>query len=197
MHLRKTAPGQAVEEAVECMWAFSCSSTGSSPHTSLACIAADNILRWMAGGAIASDSAGRLFVSTGNAEGGEVNQQSPASGRLHLDTLSEAIVNLAVDSQTGLLSQEDYFEPSTYLAMDAGDRDLGAGGVCLPDPSTFSGGGVNRLAIACGKNGLCFVTNADNLGGFKMGSAGGDAIVQMITPPGKCHFPPFHLAVPR
>jgi iron transport multicopper oxidase len=139
----------------------------------------------MAGGAIASDNTGHLFVSTGNAEGGAVNQQSPASGRTHLDTPSEAIVNLAVDSHTGLLSQQDYFEPSTYLAMDAGDRDLGPGGVCLPDPTVFSGGGVNRLVVSCGKNGVCFVTNANNLGGFKMGSAGGDAIVQTITPPGE------------
>ena len=138
----------------------------------------------MAGTAIASDNAGRLFVATGNGEGTRVNNQAPASGRAHLDTLSESIVNLAVNPQNGSLTQGDYFEPYGYLAMDAGDRDLGSGGVVLPDPTVFSGGGISRLAITCGKNAVCYVTNADNLGGYKMGPAGGDAIVQALTPPG-------------
>jgi hypothetical protein len=139
---------------------------------------------WMAGAAIASDNSGRLFVATGNGKGTRVNNQAPASGHVHLDTLSECIVNLAVNPQNGSLTQGDYFEPYGYLAMDAGDRDLGSGGVVLPDPSVFSGGGVSRLAITCGKNAVCYVANADNLGGYKMGPAGGDAIVQTITPPG-------------
>jgi hypothetical protein len=116
-----------------------------------------------------------------------MNQGLPSSGRVHLSTLSECIVNLAVNPQNGSLTQQDYFEPANYIAMDLGDRDLGSGGVCLPDPSVFSGGGIARLAITCGKNGNCFITNADNLGGYKMAS-GGDAIVQTLTPPGTCFF---------
>jgi iron transport multicopper oxidase len=37
--------------------------------------------------------------------------------------------------------------------MDAGDRDLGSGGVMLLDPTTFSGTGVSRMAVTIGKNG--------------------------------------------
>jgi hypothetical protein len=96
---------------------------------------------WMAGSAVASDNSGRLFFTTGNGNGKMANGQLPASGRVHLDTLSECIVSLAVDPKTGALTQQDYFEPYGYSAMDAGDRDLGSGGVCLPDPTTFSGGG--------------------------------------------------------
>ncbi|KUJ19894.1 WSC-domain-containing protein [Mollisia scopiformis] len=139
---------------------------------------------WMAGAGIASDQANRLFFVTGNAYKTEVNQNQPASGRLHLDTLSETVVNMAVNASTGVVTQQDYFEPYTYLAMDAGDRDLGSGGVILPDPGTFSGGGVSRLAITVGKNGVCYVMNADNLGGYKLGSGGTDAIVQTISMPG-------------
>ncbi|KAF2492456.1 WSC-domain-containing protein [Lophium mytilinum] len=139
---------------------------------------------WQSGAAISSDNSGRLFFATGNAEGGGFNNKVPASGRVHLDILSECIVNLAIDPDTGALTQQDYFEPFGYLGMDAGDRDLGSGGVCLPDPKTFSGGGIARLAITCGKNGICYVANADNLGGYKMGTGGGDAIVQTIAPPG-------------
>lgn len=125
---------------------------------------------WMAGSAIASDQSNRLFFVTGNAYKVEVNQNQPASGRLHLDTLSETVVNMAVNSTTGAVTQQDYFEPYTYLAMDAADRDLGSGGVILPDPGTFSGGGVSRLAITVGKNGVAYIMNADNLGGYKLGS---------------------------
>ncbi|KAF4624790.1 hypothetical protein G7Y89_g13381 [Cudoniella acicularis] len=139
---------------------------------------------WMSGSALSSDNSGRLFFATGNAESPGINQQVPSSGRVHLDTLSESMVNLAINPQSGSLTQQDYFEPATYLSMDAGDRDLGSGGVCLPDSSVFSGGGVARLAITCGKAGVCFVTNADNLGGYKMGSSGGDAVVQSFTVPG-------------
>ncbi|PVH89547.1 WSC-domain-containing protein [Cadophora sp. DSE1049] len=137
---------------------------------------------WMGGAALASDNSGRLFFATGNGRSGGVNQALPSSGRTCLSTLSECMVNLAVGAN-GSLTQQDYFEPATYLSMDGGDRDLGSGGVVLPDPSVFSGGGVNRLAISCGKNGQCFVANADNLGGYKMAS-GGDALVQTLTPPG-------------
>jgi WSC domain len=138
---------------------------------------------WMSGMPIVSDNSGRIFFSTGNAYKVSNNGLLPASGHLHLDTLSEAFVNLAVNKTTGALTQQDYFETYQYQAMDAADRDLGSGGVMLPDPGTFSGGGVARLIVGCGKNGNCYITNADNLGGYKLGSAGGDAIIQTITPP--------------
>ncbi|KAH8649429.1 hypothetical protein BGZ60DRAFT_499074 [Tricladium varicosporioides] len=138
---------------------------------------------WQSGSALASDNSGRLFFATGNGKGPTVNQQVPSSGRVHLSTLSECIVNLGI-AGNGSLTQQDYFEPATYLGLDAGDRDLGSGGICLPDPSVFSGGGINRLAITCGKSGDCFVTNADNLGGYKMSASGGDAIVQSLSVPG-------------
>jgi hypothetical protein len=66
--------------------------------------------------------------------------------------------------------------------MDAADRDLGSGGVALWNLG-MNAGGISRLAITCGKNAKCYVTNADNLGGYKLGASGGDAIIQTITPP--------------
>jgi len=127
---------------------------------------------------------GRIFFATGNGYKTDVNQNQPASGRVKLDTLSECVVNMAIDPSTGAVTLQDYFEPYTYLAMDAGDRDLGSGGVQLPDPATFSGGGVSRMAIAVGKNGVAYIMNADNLGGYKLGTGGTDAIIQTITMPG-------------
>lgn len=140
---------------------------------------------WQGGAAIASDQSGRIFFATGNGQKGAQNQGQPASGRLRLNTMNQAVVNMAVNPSTGVVTQSDYFEPYTYSALDNADRDLGSGGVCLPDPSVFSGNGVARMAISVGKNGVAYVMNADNLGGYKLGTGGTDAIIQTINMPGK------------
>jgi hypothetical protein len=67
--------------------------------------------------------------------------------------------------------------------MDQVDIDLGSGGVVLPDETVFTGTGISGIAIGCGKNSVCFVVNRDNLGGYKMGPGGSDAIIQSFSPP--------------
>lgn len=165
---------------------------------------------WMSGMGLATDSPSRLFFVTGNGQGHQ-NQGSPASGRTPLDTLDEAVVNLSIDPVTGKVSLQDYFEPYEYLAMDAADRDLGSGGICLLNSTTFNGNGVARMAVAAGKNGKAYIMNvsraicaailrciflyeyyansslskkADNLGGYKLGPAGSDNVLQVLTMPG-------------
>ena len=94
----------------------------------------------------------RIFITTGNGQGHE-NKDTPASGRSRLSTLDEVIGNFAVGS-AGKITLQDYFEPYEYIGMDAGDRDLGSGGVSLLDPTVFKGkNGVARLAVTIGKNG--------------------------------------------
>ena len=121
---------------------------------------------WMGGSAIASDQAGRIFFATGNGQKGAQNQGQPASGRLKLNTMNEAVVNMAVNPTTGVVTQSDYFEPYTYSALDNADRDLGSGGVALLDPSTFNGSGVSRIVVTVGKNGVCYVLNAQEVEDF-------------------------------
>ena len=104
---------------------------------------------WMGGMAPATDGS-RLFLTTGNGMGHE-NKDTPASGRAPLGTLDEVLANFDVTS--GKLALQDYFEPYEYIGMDAGDRDLGSGGVSLLDPTVFKGTGVSRIAITIGKNG--------------------------------------------
>ena len=135
---------------------------------------------WMSGMAPATDG-NRMFIVTGNGEGHE-NKDTPASGRSPLSTLDETVANLAVNG--GKLSLQDYFEPYEYIGMDAGDRDLGSGGVALLDPSVFKGtNGVTRIAVTIGKNGKAYIMNADNLGGFKLGPGATDNILQTIISP--------------
>ena len=135
---------------------------------------------WMSGMAPATDG-DRIFVVTGNGQGHE-NKDTPASGRSSLSTLDEVVANLAV--RNGKLALQDYFEPYEYIGMDAGDRDLGSGGVALLDPTVFKGtNGVARIAVTIGKNGKAYVMNADNLGGFKLGKGATDNILQTIIAP--------------
>jgi iron transport multicopper oxidase len=137
---------------------------------------------WQAGAVITSENSSRLFFATGHAEGGSLNHQFPASGGVHLDILSESMVDLAINPATGLSHSKTISSRSDILVWMLGS-DLGSGGESLPSPAVISGGDIARLAITCGKNRICYVTNADNLGGYKM-TAGVDAIVQTITPPG-------------
>lgn len=65
--------------------------------------------------------------------------------------------------------------------MDAGDQDLGSGGVVLLDPGTFKGTGVSKMAVTCGKNGKIYIMNANNLGGYRLGPGQTDNVVQTIA----------------
>jgi len=62
------------------------------------------------------------------------------------------VANFGV-STSGKVTLTDYFEPYEYISMDAGDRDLGSGGISLLDPTVFNGVGVSRIAVSIGKNG--------------------------------------------
>lgn len=90
-------------------------------------------------------------------------------------------MNIGVDTVTGLLTQQDYFSSINYQKLNAGDKDMSSSGLTLLDPATFSGGGVNRVAVAGSKAGVVYVVDADNLGWFKMGPGNTDAVLQEIT----------------
>lgn len=93
----------------------------------------------------------KKLTRTSNGEG-HANGDVPASGRTPLSTLDEVVASFTV-SDSGKLSLSDYFEPYEYITMDAGDRDLGSGGVTLLDPDVFKGAGVSRIGLSMGKNG--------------------------------------------
>ena len=76
---------------------------------------------------------------------------------------------MGVNPATGNLTQLDYFEPYAYDGNNGGDLDFGSAGVALLDGSVFYGTGVNRIAVAGGKDGKVYIMNADNLGGFAGG----------------------------
>src|SRR3569833_1447652 len=97
-----------------------------------------------------------------------------------LSTLDEVIASFSV-SPTGVFNLSDYFEPYDYVQMDAADKELGSSGTCLLDSTTFRTSTISRMGVTVGKNGKVYVTNADNLGGFKQGVGGTDNTIQTIT----------------
>lgn len=133
---------------------------------------------WMSGMGLSSDGS-RIFMVTGNGAAHE-NQGTPSAGTNLCHTLGEACVNLAV-TEGGKLTFSDYFQPYDYQNMDGGDQDFGSGGITLLDSTVFKGTGVNRIGLTSGKNGKIYVLNADNLGGYRLGSGQTDGIIQTIT----------------
>jgi len=76
----------------------------------------------------------------------------PTSGKTQISTLEQAVCDFSVDGSGGL-HQQDWFVPTNYDNLNGGDQDFGSSGLALLDPGTFSGGGVNRIAVAMGKSG--------------------------------------------
>ncbi|KAF3232296.1 hypothetical protein TWF191_000068 [Orbilia oligospora] len=138
---------------------------------------------WQAGMGLASDRSDRFFVVTSNGHAHEDKDQA-RDGRNPPGTLEECIVSLKIDAQTKKLKAQDFFQPYEYLNLDNADKDFGSSGFTLLDPNTFSASGVTRMGVTGGKNGKIYLVNADNLGGYKTGSGGGDSVLQTLTPAG-------------
>jgi hypothetical protein len=103
---------------------------------------------WMAGGAPAADSAGNLYVITGN-------------GDFDGNTLfGDSFLRLTTGSNMQVTS---FFSPSNQSNLESEDLDLGSGGtaVIVDEPT----GPLQHLLIGGGKTGELFVLNRDNLGG--------------------------------
>ena len=102
---------------------------------------------WMGGGGPAADSAGNIYIVTGN---------GPWDGST---AFGDSVLKFSPTLQL-----EDYFTPQDFQFMDCNDEDLGAGGILLI-PGT-------SLTIAGGKSGKMYVLNTQNLGREQAGDAG-------------------------
>jgi len=113
---------------------------------------------WMAGSGIATDSAGNIYVSSGNGDWDGVNNFSMSFVKL--------------DATLHVL---DYFTPFNWQSLSAADKDLGSGGVLIvPDqPGVFS-----HEIIGCGKPAPVYVVDRDNMG--HMNPTGDTQIIQSL-----------------
>jgi len=102
---------------------------------------------WMGSGGPAADSAGNVYVTTGN---------GPWDGQT---AFADSVLRF-----NATLQLLDYFTPQDYQFMDCDDADLAAGGLLLIPGSAE--------AVAGGKTGRLFVVNTHNLGQMKANDSG-------------------------
>jgi hypothetical protein len=114
---------------------------------------------WMSGQAPAVDDDGNIYLITGN--GSADLMGGPNRG--------ESFLKLKRDGNT--LAILDWFTPYNYLALERGDRDLGASGAVLI-PGT-------NVAMGGSKEGKLYVFDRGNLGKFN--AAGDTQIMQSIS----------------
>src|SRR3984885_7161709 len=100
---------------------------------------------WMAGQGPAIDSAGNLYLLTGNGSSGKTPNGLIQTG--------ESMIKLSPTLQ--LL---DYFTPYNASSLTAGDMDLASAGLILIPNTNYVLGG--------GKEGVLYLTNTNDLGGF-------------------------------
>lgn len=114
---------------------------------------------WMSGAAPAADSAGQLYVVTGNA-GFDVTNTSPPN-----DDYGDSLLQLSAT-----LGVQQYFTPSDEASDSLYNDDFGAGGAAvladLPSSSP-----VQHLVIAGGKDGNLYVLDRGALDGLGDGNA--------------------------
>jgi Bacterial Ig-like domain (group 1)/Invasin, domain 3 len=128
-------------------WLFGYSAS-TLQMTGLLCFSPDNGENglWQGGVGLAADAGGNIYLETGN---GAMNVNT--GGRDYGDS----IVKIGTSNGLEIL---DYFSPSTQLADQNNDWDLGSSGpVLIPGTS---------LGVAGGKDGMLYVFNVGNLGQY-------------------------------
>ncbi|MEY2421523.1 MAG: hypothetical protein QOI95_1590 [Acidimicrobiaceae bacterium] len=136
---------------------------------------------WMSGGGLVSDRSGSLLLTTGN--GATLTAPTAGPNPPASTNFGESIVRLTVQSN-GSLAATDFFTPYDADYLNTFDGDLGsAAPMALPTP-TFGTATIPHLVVQSGKEGYVYLLDGDNLGGYKQGPQGGDAVVNRLGPSG-------------
>ncbi len=105
---------------------------------------------WQGGDGIAGDADGNLFFLTGN---GSFDANNGA--------LDYGMTYVKISRSIGVV---DYFTPYNEASLSERDMDLGSGGaLLLPEQS---GTAHPQLAVGAGKNGVIYLVDRTNMGGF-------------------------------
>jgi len=116
---------------------------------------------WMSGDGPAVDSAGNVYLLTGN---GRFETTLNASGFPNQGDFGNSFLKIAGGS--GTLSVADYFAMSREVSESASDDDLGSGGEMLLPDLTDSTKTVKHLVVGAGKDGNIYIVDRDNMGKF-------------------------------
>jgi hypothetical protein len=118
---------------------------------------------WQSGNGVPADGSGNVYVETGNG-----TFDADAGGTNYGDS----IVKL---SPTGTVL--DFFTPHDEASLNQQDIDLGNCGV-LVLPDQYGSAAHPHLALGCGKNGLMYLLDQDNMGKFNSTT---ENVVQVVT----------------
>ena len=110
---------------------------------------------WMSGGAPAADSAGNLYLITGNANFDATSTSAP-----HND-YGDSFLQLSSS-----LGVKQYFTPSDEGSDNTMDNDFGSGGAAVLVDLPANGSNPIHLVIGGGKDGTVYLLNRDNMGGL-------------------------------
>lgn len=139
---------------------------------------------WQAGMGLASDGQDVFFTVDNGGGSTDTNISTKAiSGKMPMDIVSESVVR--VNANDSGVQLQDWFRPFDYQS-DQGE-DIGSGGVSILDSSLFKTDKVKRMAVAASKNFKMYITDLDNLGGYREGKNGTDAVLQTIPLDGEVY----------
>jgi hypothetical protein len=110
---------------------------------------------WLGGGGPSADTNGNIYLTTGNAFGGN----TPGIG----SDFGDSVVKLSGPSP---LAVADYFAPSNAILNDNQDLDFGSAAPLLLPDLLDSSQITRHLGVAAGKDGVVYVFNRDNLGQY-------------------------------
>jgi hypothetical protein len=128
---------------------------------------------WLAGGGIAADSGGALYLSTGNGTFDDTSNLLPPLAPNN--DLGESFVKLDPSS----LAVTDYYAPSQTVAWTAKDSDLSSSGVTVL-PDGIGPADAPNLLVGSDKEGHLWLINRDLMSGFNPAA---DNTVQYLTMP--------------
>lgn len=133
---------------------------------------------WGGGAAPAIDSAGDVYVSTGN---GVFDELPPPPNADYGDSILRLHSMRGTTLNGTNLSVAGYFTPYDQSTLAQDDGDLGSGGVVLL-PNQI-GSGPQHLLAEVGKEGVVYLIDRDNMGQFN--ASNNNQIVQSFTGPAK------------
>ena len=120
---------------------------------------------WSAGGGIAADPQGNIYLLAGN---GDFGTSLDGNGFPNNKNFGNAFLKLSTSG--GNLAVADYFEMSNGVSESNADQDLGSGGAMVLPDFTDGGGMTRQLVVGAGKDAHIYLLSRDNMGKFSPSS---------------------------
>jgi hypothetical protein len=130
---------------------------------------------WQSGMGLSSDGQDVFFTVANSGSPDANTPRTPIPGKSPQDAVFASTVRISLtDAGVQLL---DFFRPSDFLST--ADRALGSSAVSILDPAVFTTSAASRIGVATSRREM-YVQDLDELGGYRTGGNGSDAVLQTI-----------------